>query len=127
MNLPIKYALKFVPAEKISLGIPVVSLHWVTRISNRLNPKSNFQCISKGIDYSEMVNLTQKFHLKLEWQNEDKIWYAFFKNNYLYEYLFAEDAKTFQEKMELAKRYNLRGISVFAIGMEDPKVWEVVP
>jgi spore germination protein YaaH len=41
----------------------------------------------------------------------------------VFEYAWIEDAKALAPKLELQKRYGLRGISVWRIGQEDPAVW----
>jgi spore germination protein YaaH len=40
-------------------------------------------------------------------------------------YLFIENAKSFSAKYALAIQYQLYGISVFRIGIEDPGIWNV--
>lgn len=110
----IQYALKFIPAEKISLGIPVYSSYWKTNTSvNVFDLTSN------------QVNAVIKKHkMSLTWDNFNKVNYAVFLNHWLNEYLFVEDARSFKEKILLVKKYHLRGISVFDLGIEDPGIWE---
>jgi spore germination protein YaaH len=62
----------------------------------------------------------------LHWDNNEKINYAFFTHDWLNEYIFVEDDQSFKAKLDLAKKYNLRGISVFYIGIEDPRIWNVL-
>jgi len=38
-------------------------------------------------------------------------------------YAWIEDAAALAPKLELQKRYGLRGISVWRLGQEDPRVW----
>ena len=41
----------------------------------------------------------------------------------VYELLWIEDARAFAAKLELVRKYKLRGYSVWVLGLEDPKVW----
>ena len=54
-------------------------------------------------------------------QNQWGSAYVMYSNNYMNEYIFVENEKSFNEKLNLAKRYQLRGISVWKLGYEDPE------
>ena len=41
----------------------------------------------------------------------------------VFEYAWIEDASALVPKLELQKRFGLRGISVWRVGQEDPRVW----
>ena len=60
------------------------------------------------------------------WDDNNKGNYAIFQRHFMNEYLFVEDARSFQAKVGLARKYHLRGMSVFALGFEDPAMWESV-
>lgn len=117
--------LKRVPANKISLGIPNYSGYWLTGNLDPGNISEKYTFRSKEIQmaYSKARSLIEQFKLSLVWQNQWKSSYVMFSNNDKNEYLFIEDAKSFQAKLELAKRYHLRGISVWKLGLEDPAIW----
>ena len=42
------------------------------------------------------------------------------------QFLWVEDARAFTAKLELVKRYGLRGYSVWVLGTEDPATWTAV-
>jgi spore germination protein YaaH len=44
----------------------------------------------------------------------------------VYEHLWIEDARAFEAKLELVRKYKLRGYSVWVLGTEDPAVWRSV-
>jgi hypothetical protein len=44
----------------------------------------------------------------------------------LNEYIYLEDAQSFQAKLELVKHYKFRGISAWRLGHEDPAVWPIL-
>jgi spore germination protein YaaH len=37
-----------------------------------------------------------------------------------------EDARGFAYKRDLYKRYNLLGFSAFTLGLEDPRIWQIL-
>jgi len=39
--------------------------------------------------------------------------------------MWIEDARAFATKLELVRKYGLRGYSVWVLGTEDPKIWEL--
>lgn len=120
----VKYALRYVPAQKVSLGIPTYSGYWYTGLTEE-SPKKIVPRLT-AIGYDKVNYLLQKFHTNLQWDDVNKNNFASFDHDWLNEYIFAEDAKSFKAKLEVAKKYNLRGISVFYIGIEDPQIWNVL-
>lgn len=117
----IRYALKYIPSNKISLGIPTYSGHWVTTRSGKYIAAHGYQII-----HSTLAELIKKYRITLKWDEHGKIYYAFFNRNELNEFIFAENSYTFKEKLELVKKYNLRGMSVWRLGAEDPGVWKYI-
>ncbi len=76
-----------------------------------------------ALSYAQVNYLLHKYNIQLQWDAKNYNHYAIFEHNWLNEYLFLEDAASFQAKLELVKKYHLRGISVFTLGDEDPKIW----
>ncbi|MEO8402810.1 MAG: glycosyl hydrolase family 18 protein [Gammaproteobacteria bacterium] len=116
----IKYTLQYVPAAKLSLGIATYSMYWFTAGS----PSSKIYMHATDIAYDKAIYLLEKYHATFRWDDVEKVNYAIYDHNWLNEYIFAEDAKSFRAKLDLVKKYNLRGISVFDLGIEDPKIWD---
>ena len=110
----IRYALRFIPANKISLGVPTYSGYWYIR--NKENGHITVKL--DDISYKQAQQLLEKFRVKLHWDNNSKINYAFFEHDWLNEYLFVENHQSFEAKLALANKYHLRGVSVFNLGNE---------
>lgn len=121
----IVYALQFMPASKISLGIPVYSTYWFTGTDSG-SPSGKITSHSIGVSYEKMLYLAHKYKANLQWDEKNKLYYTIYQNNWLNEYIFAEEAKSFSAKLALAKKYHLRGISVFDLGTEDPGIWKLL-
>jgi spore germination protein YaaH len=121
----IEFFLTEVPAEKLSLGIPVQSQHWYTDQDDEKYP-ANASSWSEGLTYKEATALAERFGAKTHWIEEQKVPFTFFENGGLFEYIFFENAQSFQYKLDLVKQNKLRGFSVWVIGSEDPEVWKVL-
>lgn len=124
----IKNILKIVPAKKISLGIPDYSGYWS---SGKLDPgnipeKYTYRSKEAQISYAKVLSLLQQSNQSLVWHKQWQSSYVMYTNDEKNEYIFVEDAKSFQAKLELAKRYQIRGISVWKLGLEDPAIWQSI-
>jgi spore germination protein len=120
----IKHTLKFIPANKVSLGIPLYSGHWFT---GKISAKSaGIKVHLEELAYPDTLALIKRNHINTKWDDASQTHYAVYERHWLYQYLFIEDAKSFAAKVTLAKKYHLRGISVFDLGIEDPDIWKNV-
>jgi spore germination protein YaaH len=120
----LRYALEYIPAQKIFLGIPTYSSFWyLGPISERDN---RVVVHTDQISYQQLVAILKRNRAGLAWDPEAKVPYAVFSHNYMYEYIFAENAQSFKAKLDLARSYNLGGIAVWRIGMEDPGIWQMI-
>lgn len=116
----IQFALKNIPAKKISLGIPAWSDYWYT---DRSGESHKIIAQHIGMNYSDLMYLLKKFNVTTEWNDEDKISYRMFTHHWLKQYAFIEDSRSFNAKLALVDKYQLNGISLYALGMEDPQIW----
>ncbi|MCI0695395.1 glycosyl hydrolase family 18 protein [candidate division KSB1 bacterium] len=120
----IEYFLSEVPAEKLSLGIPVQSMHWYTEQDEQ--HVANARSWSAGLSHQEALALADRFQAKINWLDEQKVPFTFFENAGLFEYIFFENAQSFQHKLDLVRQNQLRGFSVWVIGNEDPEIWKIL-
>lgn len=122
----IKQALRYIPAKKISLGTPWRAGLWYTgRDTNSTHPH-RLGSIAMDLTYQDAMRLLDDHHVKLQWNHEDKVHFAIYRNHFLYEYMYLEDVDSFREKLALVKKYNLRGVSNWCLGGEDPRIWDVL-
>jgi spore germination protein YaaH len=117
----IRYALLYISPQKIFLGIPVYSDAWYTGM--HVPNTSKLTTRADQISYAEVQDILKRYHTGLAWDSQSKVPYSVFSRDYLYEYIFAENAQSFQVKLALARKYNLGGIAVWRLGMEDPNIW----
>ncbi|MCB9299368.1 MAG: hypothetical protein H6566_01895 [Lewinellaceae bacterium] len=108
--------------EKISMGIPSYSVYWYADYTQERGGFSN----GRQVGYDWVQYLLGKFDATPQWHEKAGCHYAFWDNGGVFEYLFIEDAQSLKLKLDILKKYKLRGISVWVLGREDPKFWEVL-
>lgn len=120
MEACLRFALaQGVPPEKISLGIPSYSDYWYPV----WDEKSGSRMRGSDVGYARVNALLDSAGVKSSWDDHEKAWTASWDRAGVYEHLWIEDAKAFAVKLDLARRYHLRGYSVWVLGSEDPAVW----
>lgn len=111
-----------VPPQKISLGIPSYSDWWYPSYDEKSGPRAR----GGDISYSRVTELIEQYHLAPTWDDREKTFYAIWSDAGVNNLMWIEDAKAFAAKLELVRKYRLRGYSVWVLGTEDPAVWNVV-
>jgi spore germination protein YaaH len=120
MEATIRYVLSLgVPPSKISLGLPSYSQYWFATYDSQGGARST----GTGLSWEAATAMIAKNRAEPTWDARQQEAYAFWENDGLYEWLFLEDARAFDARLELVRRYRLRGYSVWVLGQEDPKVW----
>jgi spore germination protein YaaH len=122
----IEYFLRYVPAEKLSLGIPTVSQHWYTSQEDRITPEMA-RSYSATVTYDRARALIERNDGELHWSETHQVAYAFFSRGGTFEWVFMEDARSFRSKLDLVREFGLRGFSVWVLGYEDREIWPLLP
>ncbi len=104
---------------QLSLGIAFFSMHWRTEWSAERKGYS----WGSGLSWRAVSDLVQKTNAPVRWDAVQAASEARWEQNGVFEYAWIEDAKALAPKLELQKRFGLRGISVWRLGQEDPAVW----
>lgn len=121
----VEYFLEHVPAEKLSVGIPLWSQHWYTSWEEGLLPE-RARSYSRSLSYPEAMGLLERHGTEVEWSAEQRVPYGFFSNAGVFEWVFLEDARSFRAKLDLVEEYGLRGFSAWVLGREDPAIWPIL-
>jgi spore germination protein YaaH len=121
----VSYFLQFMSPEKLSLGIPTGGMRWYTSQEDRITPELA-RSYSEGLTYKWAMHLAERNHAQWRWDDEQKMLSTFYPVSGTFEYIFLEDARGFAAKLELMRRHNLRGFSVWVLGPEDPKIWDLL-
>ena len=118
------YFLKFMPPQKLSLGIPTGAVRWYVSQEDRIVPEMA-RSYSQGLSYAWAMHELEIHDATPIWNDHYKTTYAFFPSGGTWQWIFLEDARSFQAKLDLVKQLGLRGYSVWVLGPEDPKTWDV--
>ncbi|MGD8869827.1 MAG: glycosyl hydrolase family 18 protein [Gemmatimonadales bacterium] len=121
----IEYFLKHVPAEKLSMGIPLWSMHWYTSWEEDLQPE-RARSYSRSLSHPEAIGLLERHGARVLWSEDQQVPYAFYSNGGVFEWVFLEDARSFAAKLDLIGEYGLLGFSAWVLGSEDPEIWQVL-
>jgi spore germination protein YaaH len=120
MEASLEYVLSLgVPPSKISLGIPSYSDWWFPVWEKKGGPRMR----GRDIPYSKVSEIVSRFSLHPTWDDSAKSPYAFWSDSGVYDHMWIEDARAFMAKLDLVRRYHLRGYSVWVLGTEDPALW----
>jgi spore germination protein YaaH len=122
----IEYFLRFMPAEKLSLGVPLGSQHWYTSYEERITPELA-RSYSAQLSHAWAMGLIERHGGTLQWNDEQQVGWAHFSVGGTFEWVFLEDARSFRAKLGLMDRHGLRGFSAWVLGPEDPAIWEALP
>lgn len=108
-----------VAPHQLSLGIAFFSMHWRTEWS----AENKGYSWGRGLGWRAVSDLVQKAGATVQWDAVQGASEARWEQHGVFEYAWIEDATALVPKLALQKRYGLRGISVWRIGQEDPRVW----
>ena len=127
------YALKFVPREKLSLGIPLYGYHWFAGAPVKAPAQPGFPPTDKPNPSAEFIatddalDLAKAYGGRVEWDPVDRSAWLFFYRDDMREWIFFTDARTFRERYTLVKDRGLQGFCSWVLGDEDAGIWELLP
>jgi spore germination protein YaaH len=123
MEACLKYALAAgVPPAKISLGLAGYSDWWYPTWDTTSGPRMR----GNDISFARATEILKYYRTSPVWDDVQKSPVATWEDKGLFQYLWLEDARAFAAKLELVRKYGLRGYSVWKLGDEDPKTWDLV-
>ncbi|HVC48371.1 MAG TPA: glycosyl hydrolase family 18 protein [Terracidiphilus sp.] len=123
------YALKFVPRDKLSLGIPLYGYHWYTGApvldahTGHYEPHPTADYISAP----DALLLAQSYDGKVQWDPVDHSADFYFYRDQMREWIFFTDARTFEDRYKLVEQKGLQGFCSWVLGQEDPEIWKLLP
>jgi len=106
-----------IPKEKIFLGIPLYGYDWDTSSGEN----------ATDLTYQDVEKLLLDFNIKEEWDDKSQSSYFNYtdKNNHKHEVWF-ENQRSIEAKINIAKSYDLSGITFWRLGEEDPRIWSII-
>jgi len=114
------YFLRFMPPEKLSLGIPLYGKRWSAR------EVEGAARVGTGADYVNWTwgsALAERRGAAIRWDSTQAVPFAYYENGGTFEWLFLENARSFAAKLAVVREKKLRGFSAWSLGTEDEGVW----
>ncbi|MBP2650270.1 MAG: hypothetical protein H6Q74_1095 [Firmicutes bacterium] len=109
----LKYALKFIPKNKLYLGIAGYGYDWS----------------SKGVEameYGPITNLIKQFGADVKWDDpSDTPWFTYTGPDGVRHTVWYENKESLKFKLNLVNKYDLAGVALWKLGEEDPGYWQV--
>src|SRR5271155_756809 len=127
------YALKVVPKEKLSLGIPVYGYHWYAGAPiMREDPATKKMAEQPNIaaDYistPEVLLFAREFNGVPQWDAVDHTAWFYIYRDQMREWFFYTDTRTFEDRYKLAQERGVEGFCSWVLGSEDPGIWNLLP
>jgi spore germination protein YaaH len=120
MKACLEYVLSLgVPPSKISLGLASYSDWWYPAYDETNGARLR----GSDISYVRVKAILDSAGVKPIWDATQKSPHAMWEVQDVFRHAWLEDARAFMAKRELARRYRLRGYSVWVLGSEDAAVW----
>jgi spore germination protein YaaH len=123
------YALKSVPKEKLSLGIPLYGYHWYTGapIQEPATGKVKPNPTAESISALNAEQLAEAYKANIQWDEADRTAWFFFYRDQMREWVFFTDARSFKERYAQAEENGIEGFCSWVLGDEDPAIWKLLP
>jgi spore germination protein YaaH len=114
----IRYALEHeVPPSKILLGIAGYGWDWDTTAGK-----------AKYSSYEELMGQKTKYNAKVLWDSHSQTPnFSYVDEEHHSHQAWFENSHSLRFKLKLVEKYNLRGIGIWRLGLEDPMYWKTIP
>jgi spore germination protein YaaH len=126
-NQNLDYALKFVPKNKLSLGIALYGYHWYTGEPGFDTKGRTPHPTADYISEPNAIFLRDTYGGKTQWDDEEHTPWFFINRDQMREWVFYTDKRAFMDRYDLAKQYSVQGICAWVLGEEDPTIWAAIP
>ena len=123
----LEYALKVVPKEKLSLGIPFYGYHWYTGGPTVVNGEEKPHPMADSISAPNAALLADTYKSKLQWDEQERSTFYYFERDQMREWVYYTDARTFEARYRLVEEKGLQGFCAWVLGEEDPEIWKILP
>jgi spore germination protein len=109
----LKYALQFIPKQKIYLGIAAYGYDWSA-------------AGVKSVHYSDAMEQAAKYNAAISWDAASKSSYYTYVDSTGQHQVWFENSRSLAYKLDLVNKYDIRGVAIWRLGQEDPGYWQVL-
>src|SRR4051812_35649440 len=122
------------PVRKISLGLPLYGFHWTSVTPGEKPAAAAFVQDNAGPAVKKWKGRSSSFAMSTdvisknqpEWNETERAYRVTYADKDGQHEIWYEDARSIVPKLALATTEKLHSISAWAIGQEDPAMWEVL-
>lgn len=109
------YAISVIPRKKIRLGMAVYGRDWSTRTE-----------LPVELSYEEAVATAERHGAAIRFDEEAKESTYNYTENGVAHTVWFEEVQSFAARLNLALREDIPGIGVWRLGLEDPRIWQLL-
>jgi spore germination protein len=109
----LQLAVSEIPREKIMLGVATYGYDWAGG--------------QKGQDlrWADAKALASDHNIPVKWDPaSESPWFSYTDDRGLPHTVWYENARSMQDKLDLARQYHVAGVFIWVLGGEDPAIWE---
>jgi spore germination protein YaaH len=124
MRATVDFALQYIPADKLSLGVPLYGTQWYVQ----MDPASPLRAGTTGgsVTYAWGSHLIERAGGTIQWDDVQKTSYGSAMVGGVNTWIYFGDVRSFNAQLDLARERKLRGISAWVLGLEDPRIWDTL-
>jgi spore germination protein len=111
----LSYALSVIPREKIRLGMPVYGRDWSTGTE-----------LPRELSFEEAITTASRRGVAVRYDDEAQESTYTYTENGVNHVVWFEDVRSFAAKLTIAFQEGIIGIAVWRLGLEDPRIWELL-
>lgn len=112
----VNFTLKSVPAEKVSIGIPLYYWRWNNTTGKR---------VAVGT-YKQLVSTMNKHYVRSGYSKAEQAAYMTYTSRRMKYSIWFENSQSVKAKTDLIKKLGLNGFSAWALGQEVPSVHKAI-
>lgn len=112
----INYAINVIPNDKIMLGLAAYAYDWASNGSN-----------ADAYTINQAYNKAYRNGVQVKWDPTSKSPYFNYTDNYgVYHSVWFENSTSIGYKLDLVNNYNLAGVAIWRLGLENADYWDVI-
>lgn len=108
------FATREIPPQKIWLGIGIYGIDW--------GPGKD-----REMSYNDATTLAARYEIQPQWDPDwSETWFTYTEiSTFAQRTVWFQESQSLQKRWEFCCKYNIGGISLWRIGSEDGKIWQI--
>jgi peptidoglycan-N-acetylglucosamine deacetylase len=106
-----------IPKNKIIMGVGLMGISW------KENSDGSFTGEKDDIPFQDIESITQNNTVISEWNGTSQSPYLSYTDSSGKHVVWYEDSNSFVERIQLAKQLGVKGVGLWRLGGEDPRIW----